>query len=129
MIVEGAAAPDRNDEYLLYQTLVGAWPPDPSGSEGFARFRERILAYMRKAVKEAKLHTSWISPNEDYDKALARFIERLLDDSRRNPSLADLGAFARRVAWFGRFIPSASCCCAWPRRACRTFTRAPSCGT
>ncbi|MEN6627260.1 MAG: malto-oligosyltrehalose synthase [Candidatus Sumerlaeia bacterium] len=103
MIIEGQAAPDRNDEYLLYQTLVGAWPPDSPGSEGFARFRARILAYMQKAVKEAKVHTSWISANEAYDKALARFIERLLDDTRRNPVIQDIASFARHVAYFGRF--------------------------
>ncbi|MCE5228371.1 malto-oligosyltrehalose synthase, partial [bacterium] len=102
-IIDGRAAPDRNDEYLLYQTLVGAWPPEPPGSEAFDRFRERILAYMQKAVKEAKVHTSWISANEAYDKALARFVDRVLDNTRRNPIISDIGAFARHVAYFGRF--------------------------
>ena len=68
--VEGAEAPSRNDEYLLYQTLVGTWPvPDPDEA-GLAPYRERIEAYMLKAAREGKEHTSWINPNDEYEKAL-----------------------------------------------------------
>ena len=56
-IVNGELAPDRNDEYLFYQVLLGAWPFDPSPEE-FAVFRERITNYMVKAIKEAEVHTS-----------------------------------------------------------------------
>src|SRR5262249_51136459 len=74
--VDGAPAPDRNDEYLLYQTLLGAWPPGQEvPDEGF---RRRIAAYMQKATKEAKVHTSWINPNEEYDAAVAGFVAALL---------------------------------------------------
>ena len=56
--------PDRNAEYLLYQTLVGAWPIDTP----------RVAAYMAKASKEAKVHTSWTEPSETYDRALESFV-------------------------------------------------------
>ncbi len=74
--------PDRNSEYLLYQVLVGAYPLPP----------ERALAYMEKATKEAKVHTSWIAPNPDYDAALKRFVEGILSDPAFT---ADLAAFVR----------------------------------
>ena len=56
---------DRNAEYLFYQTLVGAWPIE----------RDRIVEYMRKAAREAKLRTSWTAPNEEYERSLTGFIE------------------------------------------------------
>jgi (1->4)-alpha-D-glucan 1-alpha-D-glucosylmutase len=62
--------PDRNAEWLLYQTLVGAWPLSA----------ERALAYMEKASKEAKEHTSWVDPDPVYDDALRRFVEGILGD-------------------------------------------------
>jgi len=67
---EGAPHPDRSMEYLLYQTLVGAHPLTP----------ERARAYMEKASREAKVHTSWTDPDPEYDHALARFVEGLLAD-------------------------------------------------
>ena len=72
--------PDRNAEYLLYQTLVGAWPIDAG----------RAGAFMAKAAKEAKVHTSWIDPNADYDDALAAFVAAVLAD---RGFVADLEAF------------------------------------
>jgi (1->4)-alpha-D-glucan 1-alpha-D-glucosylmutase len=63
--------PDRNAEYLLYQTLVGAWPVDAA----------RAGAFMEKATKEAKVHTSWIDPRPDYDEALAAFVAAVLADA------------------------------------------------
>ena len=62
--------PDRNAEWLLYQTLVGAWPLSA----------ERAVAYMEKASKEAKEHTSWVDPDPNYDDALRRFVEGILGD-------------------------------------------------
>lgn len=63
--------PDRNTEYLLYQTLVGAWPVG----------RERLQAYMLKAVREAKERTSWLDPDPGYEEALSAFIDGVLRDS------------------------------------------------
>jgi (1->4)-alpha-D-glucan 1-alpha-D-glucosylmutase len=62
--------PDGNAEYLLYQTLVGAWPIEP----------ERLAAYMAKATKEAKVHTSWTDPDAAYDEAVAHFVHAILAD-------------------------------------------------
>ncbi len=100
--VEGAPAPDGNDEYMLYQTLLGAWPAD-GGAEGFACFRERIVAYMQKAIKEAKVHTSWVNPDDAYDNAVRDFVVRLLPDDPADAFLTDLRAFQKRVAFYGGF--------------------------
>jgi (1->4)-alpha-D-glucan 1-alpha-D-glucosylmutase len=75
-----AGWPDRNTEYLLYQTLVGAWPIDPG----------RAGAFLQKAAKEAKVHTSWIDPNPGYDDALSAFVASVLAD---RGFVADLEAF------------------------------------
>jgi (1->4)-alpha-D-glucan 1-alpha-D-glucosylmutase len=99
--VDGEPVPDLNDEYLLYQTLVGAWPLEPPTGEARGVFRERIQGYMEKATREAKLHTSWINPNEGYDSALRDFVGRILDFDAGGPAgtfLADLDAFAAEVA-------------------------------
>ncbi len=63
--------PDRNTEYLLYQTLVGAWPIET----------ERLAAYMEKAVRESKEHTSWLRQNEPYESSLQEFIKGIMDDT------------------------------------------------
>ncbi len=102
-VVEEQPAPDRNDEYLLYQTLLGAWPEGPLDGNALARFRGRIADYMQKATQEAKVHTSWINPNAEYDTAVRLFVEHLLPESGRSPFLSDLLALQRRVAFFGRF--------------------------
>jgi (1->4)-alpha-D-glucan 1-alpha-D-glucosylmutase len=100
--VEGTTMPSRNDEYLLYQTLVGAWPGEVAGDE-LAAFRERIAQYMEKATREAKVHTSWINPSAAYDAAMRRFVTGILDPRRSSRFLDSLATFSRRVAFFGRF--------------------------
>ncbi len=102
-VVEDQPAPDRNDEYLLYQTLLGAWPAGPLDAGGMARFRDRIAAYMQKATREAKVHTSWINPNDEYDAAMQQFVTRLLPDTSGDPFLVDLLALQRGVGFFGCF--------------------------
>ncbi|HEX9006250.1 MAG TPA: malto-oligosyltrehalose synthase [Bacteroidota bacterium] len=92
--------PDRNDEYLLYQTLVGTFPFDASGYEEYVR---RICDYMIKAVREAKTHTTWLKPDKDYETALLEFMGAVLRDGDANPFLADLKVFSRRIAHFGIF--------------------------
>jgi (1->4)-alpha-D-glucan 1-alpha-D-glucosylmutase len=82
--VEDQPAPDRNDEYLHYQTLLGAWPAGPLD-------------------REAKVHTSWVNPNEEYDAAVRQFVGRLLPDTLDGPFREDLLAFQRRIAYFGYF--------------------------
>jgi (1->4)-alpha-D-glucan 1-alpha-D-glucosylmutase len=98
-LVEGRPAPDRNEEYLLYQGLLGAWPctrPDEA-------FTERIAAFMLKALKEAKVNTSWINPNAAYEDAVAAFVHAILDTSDTNPFLEDFAGLQQRVAFVGMF--------------------------
>ena len=99
--VEGRPAPDRNDEYHLYQTLVGAWPLLPPGPDEAAAFIARIQQYMLKAAKEAKLNTSWINPHEAYDEALTRFVAGILAPGRGNRFLPDFVAFHPGIARLG----------------------------
>src|SRR5581483_3418259 len=102
VIVDGAPAPDRNDEYLLYQTLIGAWPIAPYDHAAFAAFRERIAAYMHKATKEAKVHTSWINANYEYDAAVRQFVGALLPDWPADSFRADIEAFQQPTSFHGR---------------------------
>jgi (1->4)-alpha-D-glucan 1-alpha-D-glucosylmutase len=93
--------PDAREEYLFYQTLVGAWPfggPDESVPEGFV---ERMQQYMLKAVKEAKVNTSWTDPDPTYSDTLARFVAEVLESPDAGPFLKDFLPFQRRVARVG----------------------------
>ncbi len=99
--LDGVPAPDTNEEYLLYQTLVGTWPLLEMDSEQHANYVRRIQAYMQKALHEAKTHSSWISPNAEYDKAMDDFIERVLERSSENAFLQDFQQFQGPVARAG----------------------------
>ena len=99
--VDGTLAPDRNEEYLLYQTLIGAWPFRTLDDEGYRHFNDRIQAYMAKALKEAKIHTSWVNPNQAYDQAVRDFIEHILVRSGPNPFLEDFIPFQGEIARHG----------------------------
>ncbi|HLH72186.1 MAG TPA: malto-oligosyltrehalose synthase, partial [Chloroflexota bacterium] len=101
--VDGMLAPSANDEYMLYQTLLGAWPFQPMEPAEFSEFRERIAAYMLKATKEAKVQTSWINPNKEYDDAVRNFVFRLLPDNPWDPFRVALQKFQRRIAFYGQF--------------------------
>ena len=94
-------APSRNDQYLLYQTLLGTFPAGAAGAEELAAYRERIEHYMLKAAREAKAHTSWLNPSAEYEAALGQFVRAALDPAHQNPFLDDLRAQARIFAWFG----------------------------
>ncbi len=91
--VDEAEAPDASAEYLLYQTLVGAWPPGLGVEGPRGDLVERVQEYMRKAAREAKLHTSWVSPNEAYERALRDFVGAALDPGPDNPFAADFLGF------------------------------------
>jgi (1->4)-alpha-D-glucan 1-alpha-D-glucosylmutase len=92
--------PDRNDEYFLYQTLVGAWPFDDSDPE---RFRKRVREYIVKAVREAKVHTVWLKPDKEYEDGYLSFVDKLLDPDPANRFLASFRPFQRKVAFYGMF--------------------------
>jgi (1->4)-alpha-D-glucan 1-alpha-D-glucosylmutase len=102
-LVADVEAPSRNDEYLLYQTLVGAWPLETEGANIPPAFIHRVKAFMVKAVREAKEKTSWANPNADYEGAIATFVENILDPAKSDEFLADFRAFQKYVARIGMF--------------------------
>jgi (1->4)-alpha-D-glucan 1-alpha-D-glucosylmutase len=98
-IVDGEPVPDRNDEYRFYQALLGVWPPDASDARATPDdLIPRLQAYMNKAVKEAKLHSSWINPNEAYEEAVSTFIARVLSGQPARKFLSVFLPFQQRVA-------------------------------
>ncbi|KPK05704.1 MAG: 4-alpha-glucanotransferase, partial [Betaproteobacteria bacterium SG8_39] len=94
-------APSRDDEYLLYQILLGSYPGRGLEGEGLVGYADRIDAYMKKAAREAKTRTSWINPSEGYEGALSGYVRDLLSDAHANPFLEDLRQQAARIEWFG----------------------------
>lgn len=98
-VVDGRAAPDPNEEYRLYQVLLGAWPADDADpDEGF---RQRIREHVRKAINEAKRNTTWIQPNERWLEACDRFIDGVLGGDNAREFLASFRPRARRLAHLG----------------------------
>ncbi|WPB74741.1 malto-oligosyltrehalose synthase [Archangium violaceum] len=96
-------SPSLNDEYLFFQTVVGAWPMGPSlSAEGLAEFRGRIRDYMLKAIKEAKVRTSWTNPDPTYEEGMSKFVEACLDEGKSRAFLEDLQAFKRRIERAGQ---------------------------
>jgi (1->4)-alpha-D-glucan 1-alpha-D-glucosylmutase len=94
-------APDANEEYLLYQTLVGTWPLLPMNAQEHAVYIQRIQNYMQKALHEAKMHTSWISPNAEYDRAVQDFVAKVLHPSAENAFLEDFRQFQAPISEAG----------------------------
>jgi (1->4)-alpha-D-glucan 1-alpha-D-glucosylmutase len=101
--VDGHPAPSRNDEYFCYQTLVGIWPLPPSDREPLDELIRRMQVYMEKATREAKLHTSWISPDLGYDAAVREFVAAILDDHPKNRFLVDFRRFHEQVVDWGLY--------------------------
>jgi (1->4)-alpha-D-glucan 1-alpha-D-glucosylmutase len=124
VISDGRTVPDPNEEYFLYQTLVGAWPLSatarPAGIRGetesneggtaagsvteHENFVQRIQRYMNKALHEAKVNLSWVNPNPEYTAALEEFIARILEPhhgGKANAFRQQLEAFLPPVAFFG----------------------------
>lgn len=95
--------PDANEEYLFYQTLAGVWPLQQMDVKAHAAFVRRIEEYLIKAVREAKLHSSWINPNEVYEKALGDFIRAVLDFGEENEFLKSFAEFQSVVTRAGLF--------------------------
>ena len=103
-IVDGGPAPDRADEYRFYQVLIGSWPPDAGptdlgthGPTDLGTYVDRIREYMTKAVREAKVHTSWLTINPTYEEGLTRFVDRTLGQPGSR-FLAAFLPFQRRIA-------------------------------
>ena len=95
--VDGAQAPDANEEYLIYQTLVGSWPGASAIAGPGPDYLDRLEAYFLKALREAKLNTSWLNPNVAYEQAVTGFLRRIVQDNG-SPFVADLDQFVRALA-------------------------------
>lgn len=101
--VDGAMAPSRNDEYLIYQSLLGAWPSGAGAAHAMSAgtpLADRLERFLVKALREAKAETSWDNPNEPYEAACCAFSRALLE-REPNPFLADFAEFAARADIFG----------------------------
>jgi (1->4)-alpha-D-glucan 1-alpha-D-glucosylmutase len=96
--VSGLAVPDPNEEYFLYQTLIGAWP---LFNKEMPEFKARLQAYTIKAAREAKVYTRWIAPKHEHENALTAFTAAILDDSDQNEFLEDFQKFQARLAYYG----------------------------
>ncbi|MGA8539739.1 MAG: malto-oligosyltrehalose synthase [Terriglobales bacterium] len=103
-LVNDKSAPSPNDEYLLYQTLVGIWPSHWTGksdNDDWKIFRERVENYMLKAIREAKQNTSWINRNAEYETAVSSFVKALLTPGAKNRFLDDFVPFQRNISRIG----------------------------
>jgi (1->4)-alpha-D-glucan 1-alpha-D-glucosylmutase len=101
-VIEAEPAPDRNDEYRFYQALLGCWPLDSAqGPTPPPDLAERLHEYMLKAVREAKIHTSWLTPNHPYEEALKVFVTRVLEPRPNNRFLPALVRMLRQVGTIG----------------------------
>ena len=98
LLVGGIAVPDRNQEYFLYQTLIGAWP---LFEKQMADFKERIKVYVVKAAREGKINTGWIKPNLEHENALTAFVEAVLDEHNNQEFLEDFKAVQADLAYCG----------------------------
>ena len=102
--VDGEPAPSPNEEYLLYQILLGTWPGafESLTDDEHATYVRRIQEYMTKAIKEAKVNSSWIQPNEPWDEAVRKFIDKILRRGKgRNAFSAAIAPLAARIAELG----------------------------
>jgi (1->4)-alpha-D-glucan 1-alpha-D-glucosylmutase len=99
--IDGGRAPDANEEYLLYQTLVGTWPVEGRRAPDYLEYVERIKAYMLKALREAKVTTSWINPRILHEQAVEAFVESILKRNGENGFLDSFEAFHKKIAYCG----------------------------
>ncbi len=101
--LEEQLVPSRNEEYLIYQTLLGIWPFDSISDEVRTKFSERLKTYMVKALREAKVTSSWLNPDEAYEQAVLKFLDRILSPTNKNAFLEDFLPFQRRIAGYGLY--------------------------
>jgi (1->4)-alpha-D-glucan 1-alpha-D-glucosylmutase len=100
MAAPHAEGVEPGDVYMLFQTLFGAWPEGLAidDADGLTAFAERVIAWQQKALREAKLRSSWEAPNEAYEGAAEALVRALLDPARSGDFLADLRGFLAKAA-------------------------------
>ncbi|MGV8917669.1 MAG: malto-oligosyltrehalose synthase [Pseudomonas sp.] len=89
------------DELMLYQALIGSWPLNLEGEQDFNDYAERLVKWQEKALREAKLQSSWSAPNEAYESACREFLKRLLLAPEGLALRQSVGATANRIAVAG----------------------------
>lgn len=90
--------PEPNDAYFLFQTLLGSWPFSYT-----TEYIDRIKEFIVKAVREAKVHTAWIKPDEEYEESFVCFVEKILGNDKRNRFLANFNPFEKKISFYGCF--------------------------
>jgi (1->4)-alpha-D-glucan 1-alpha-D-glucosylmutase len=98
--VDGQPVPDNNEEYYLYQTLLGAWPLDHEVEAG-SKFLDRLQEHLVKATREAMVHTRWTRPNQRHEEALQEFVTSILSSKNNDDFLEDFRQFRKKIAYFG----------------------------
>jgi len=96
--VRGAPVPDENDEYFLYEAMLASWPFFP---EELGEFQVRLKEYLVKSVREAKVHTGWLRPDEEYEQAFLAFVDKLFSPDLAGNFLSLFAGFQRTVAFWG----------------------------
>jgi (1->4)-alpha-D-glucan 1-alpha-D-glucosylmutase len=93
-------APDPGDEVMLYEMLIAIWPTSATANDfGWIEdFRDRLLGWLTKSIREAKRRSRWIAPDEEYESAARSFAQRILDPANSKPFLLDLGEFVEAIA-------------------------------
>ena len=95
--LKGTNFPDKNDEYFLYQTIIGSYPFEQEN------YINRLKEYVIKAVREAKVHTAWLKPDEEYESAFASFVDNIFNENNAQAFLMDFFPFQRKIAFYGMF--------------------------
>jgi (1->4)-alpha-D-glucan 1-alpha-D-glucosylmutase len=96
--VRRGAAPDAATEWLIFQTILGVWPAEATGHDAAAAVKDRVVEYMVKANREAKVRTSWTSPDDAYERAVESYIAAALE---HETFVTEMAAFAGRIALAG----------------------------
>jgi len=95
---DDACAPSAGDELILYQVLVGSWPLDLDPGASLETYQQRLWQWQQKALREAKLQSSWSAPNEAYEQAVEAFLSRLLLIEAGRPLRTAIAAAAQAIA-------------------------------
>jgi (1->4)-alpha-D-glucan 1-alpha-D-glucosylmutase len=93
--------PSLNVRYLLWQTLVGTWPLEELNDDAWKRYSTRIATYMEKALREAKISSSWLNPVPHYEEATTTFVKRVLAGVGEDDVTRKIDAFSRQIAGAG----------------------------
>ncbi|PSN20123.1 malto-oligosyltrehalose synthase [filamentous cyanobacterium CCP5] len=101
-VAEKRVIPDANDEYFLYQTLLGVFPFD-TDPEIYQQMVERVKDYVVKAVREAKVYTAWLRPDSEYEEGFVSFVEKILKPDPKNDFLKEFQPFQRKIATYGTY--------------------------